>query len=75
MLFVQNILALIEPALKDNMTPSEHDFQEVCALLADGQFTYAYPYQMKELLIKFAKYVVLFTASNEDGKSVDINKV
>lgn len=62
MIFVQSIMALIEPVLNSKEKPSKEHFDKVCSLLAGGEFTYAYPYQLKELMMKFARYVALYNS-------------
>lgn len=60
MIYVQDILKIIEPALDSGGKPEPQEFAHVCQIMASGDFMYAYPYQMKVLAIKFAKYVALF---------------
>lgn len=51
MIFVQDISKLIDQA------STSEDVNRVTELLAGGDIAYAYPYQLKEFIIKYAKFV------------------
>jgi len=50
-MFVQDISKMIDQA----KTPE--DFAQITDLLAAGEIVYAYPYQLKLFIIKYASYV------------------
>jgi hypothetical protein len=47
---------------------SVDDFIEISQDLVDNKLQYAYPYQLKEFLIKYSKNVIKFISSKENTK-------